>query len=428
MHDLRTLILTLGAALLAGMAPIHADLLVKPHDVVVVCTEENPNPGMASMDVAQYFLMCQPVEGIEVVQSAQHYDGVEAFMKRVEIDLTPWHPTVALISHGCEEGSSDAQSRGLTYYHPTYLSQSVDNLKKIGVRTIVLGTANCVDSFYFKEAHDFKGSTIDATTWNQNLALFRDTDRQIAEKQGVAFADIYSQMMEVMPKVKAAYGENYAFGGEDAARSPASGQLVIAYAFLKALGCDGAIGTITVDLAANKAEGTPGQKIISAQNGTVEVESSRYPYCFNGPPEKADSTSGVIPFFPFNDELNRYLLVVNGMTSARAKVTWGTESREFTAVELQKGVNLAAAFAAHTPFDEPFHKVQTALWDQQQSQSLFTDSFFHKQPDLKLMAPTASSTIDEIAAAIIAQDRSKGATAAALVVPVRHTLKIEAIP
>ncbi len=41
-----------------------------------------------------------------------------------------------------------------------------------------------------------------------------------------------------------------------------NGHLVMAYAYLKGLGCDGNIGTITVDLDAKKAEATDGHKIV----------------------------------------------------------------------------------------------------------------------------------------------------------------------
>ena len=98
----------------------------------------------------------------------------------------------------------------------------------------------------------------------------------------------------------------------------------MAYAFLKALGCDGDIGTITVDLAANKAEATDGHKVLSATDGTVEVESSRYPFCFYRRPASPSATSGIIEFFPFNEDLNRFKLVVTGLPAGtKAKVTWG---------------------------------------------------------------------------------------------------------
>ena len=52
-------------------------------------------------------------------------------------------------------------------------------------------------------------------------------------------------MEDVMTKAKAKYGKQYALAGEaDGVHPDENGHLVMAYAFLKALGCDGDIGTI----------------------------------------------------------------------------------------------------------------------------------------------------------------------------------------
>ena len=42
-----------------------------------------------------------------------------------------------------------------------------------------------------------------------------------------------------------------------------------------------------------------------------------------------------MPFTSFNDDLNRLTLKVNGLTSAKAKVTWGGASMEFTREQLE---------------------------------------------------------------------------------------------
>jgi hypothetical protein len=403
---------------------LHAGLLVQPNDVIAVCTEVFPQQRMVSVDIADYLLMCQPVKGVRVIQAGLRRESVEAFMKRAENDLTPLHPTIILTCFGADNGRHATDSRSLTYYQPTYQAMAIRNLKKTGARTIVIGSSVCADSFYLHN------NPAEAAVWNQNLAAFRDADRQVAEKEGVLFADIYSPMLDAMAKMKALYGEKYRFASNDSwdQYPMAGGQLVMAYAMLKALGCDGAIGTITLDLAANTAEATPGHKILSVQNGTIEVESTRYPFCFQGNPEKPESTSGVIRCFPFNDELNRYLLVVKGVTAPKVKVTWGAESREFSGAELGKGINLADSFAAHTPFDANFAKVEAAVWVQQEPQSLFMESFFHNIPNLKKMAPEQAEAVDRLGAAIIAQDRSRNEAAAALVLPVRHTLKVEVLP
>ncbi len=114
----------------------------------------------------------------------------------------------------------------------------------------------------------------------------------MAREQGVVFADVYDPMMTAMTKAKAKYGRNYHLAGRDGVHPDRNGHLVMAYAFLKALGCDGNIGTITVDLPSDKAEASEGHKILSCAKGQIEVESSKYPFCFYGDPAQTGSTRG----------------------------------------------------------------------------------------------------------------------------------------
>ncbi len=407
---------------LAAIAPLRADSLIHPQDVVAVCDDSFAGRTQSSVDIADYLLMCQPVPGVRVVQLGMNRETIELFMKRAENDVAPFQPNVVITSLG----TTDAQVSELTPIalgiHARYRAQTIDILKKMGARTIVLASTGCYDSSLPPD------STGDATTWNKNLGILRDADRQVAATTGVVFADPFQVMLNAMPKAKAKYGDKYSFNIGDGIRQAGSGQLIRAYAYLKALGCDGGIGTITVDLATNSAQGTDGQRILSCVNGSVEIESTRYPFCFSGSPERADSTSGATAFYPFNDDLNRYLLVVKGLHGANAKITWGAESRTFPTAELAKGVNLVDAFAAHTPFDATFAQVEAAVWRQQEPQSTYEQFFFHNLADYKVMVADHAASVDQLAAAIIAQDKSLAAEAAALVVPVRHTLKIEDLP
>jgi hypothetical protein len=405
----------------SALAPLRADLLVQPHDRLLVGCEVPLDQGMVSVDLAAYFLMCQPVDGLAVIGANQGEENVEGFMRRVPTEIAAWSPTVVITSHGIDDGRVGKDDKDYTFYHPTYLQQQLDALKKIGVRSIILGSASAVDS-------SLPQGAIPAKTYNDNLAAFRDLDRDIAAKAGVPFVDIFGATFDVMNKAKAAFGDSYNFGGDRGRFLHRNAQLVMAWAFLKALGADGNIGTITVDLAANTATGTPGQKIVSVQKGTVNVESTRYPYCFTTSPpyNGVDVTSDIITLFPFNQDLNRYLLVVKGLTAPRVKVTWGAESRVFAAGDLAQGVNLAAAFAGHTPFDNVFGHVVDALWQQQLKQFIWNDSVIAHMDALKQMAPGAP--FDQLIAGIHDQDAKNDAAAAALMVPIAHTIKIEPQP
>jgi hypothetical protein len=92
----------------------------------------------------------------------------------------------------------------------------------------------------------------------------------------------------------------------------------------------------------------------------VELESARYPFCFEGDAQSSGGTRSILPFLPFNADLNRFTLKVSNLPNPRAQVTWGEESREFTKEQLAAGINLAAEFSK-TPFDGPFKTVMNAV-------------------------------------------------------------------
>ena len=96
-----------------------------------------------------------------------------------------------------------------------------------------------------------------AEMYNKTLDEEREIAKEVAQKEGCAFADVYGTMWDAMVKAKAKYGAKYARRRAGTACTRiGTGNLCMAYAFLKGLGVDGNIGTITVDLAGNKAEGT----------------------------------------------------------------------------------------------------------------------------------------------------------------------------
>ena len=164
---------------------------------------------------------------------------------------------------------------------------------------------------------------------------------------------------------KPRYGDAYQFAGPDGVHPEQDCSLVIAYAYLKALGCDGAIGTLTVDYAAKQATADPAQQIVSYQDGTLTVKSTRYPFCFPGQPDQPNfSAAAILKDIPFNDDLNRYLLVVKGLTTPKAKITWGATSKEFASTDLAKGINLAAEFLQN-PFCDQFNQVWHSVLLQQ---------------------------------------------------------------
>ncbi len=397
-----------------------AEPVLKPNDVLAISGDSITQQKIYTVFMEDYLLMCQPVKGLRIVQFGWGSEKTGGFLLRIKSDVLPFKPTVVTTCYGMNDGNYRAMDEMTSTYYRRPTQGIIDELKADGVRQIVLGSPGCVDSKTFKR--------LAPDIYNQTLDGLRGIVHELAQKNGLVYADVHTPMMDVMAKAQAAYGKDYGFIGGDGIHPGPAGHLVMAYAFLKALGCDGAIGTIAVDLGAKQVTGTPGQKVLSFQNGTVTIESTRYPFCFQGDPSKsANTTASVLKFFPFNDDLNRYMLVVKGLKGAKAKVTWGKDSREFTTADLEKGVNLAAEFIAN-PFSDQFNKVDAAVQLQQALETTLVQQYLHNVSALKAMIPTEADSIDKVATAGMKRDVDLFHAAQELVVQIQHTIKIESEP
>jgi hypothetical protein len=196
-----------------------------------------------------------------------------------------------------------------------------------------------------------------------------------------------------------------------------AGSFVMAYSFLKAMGLNGEIGTITADLQAIKATVTAGHEVVNFADGEVKVLSRRYPYCATGEINKDNTIRSAMTLIPFNAELNRFLLVVTNAAAPRYVITWGSGYRSYTREQLAKGVNLADDFAQN-PFTEAFTKVDEAVAAKQAYETRQIKMLFHGDEGRADMEATAAVTEK-------ARERYAQALAAAFV-PVTHTIKIAA--
>ena len=396
-----------------------AEPLLKSGDFVAVIGDSITEQRLYSLYIADYLLMCQPEVNLRTTQFGWGGETAAGFERRMENDTLRFKPSVATTCFGMNDGGYSPMNPDKAKGYREAQTKIVQRCKAAGVRTIVVGSPGVVD------ADTFHNDPNAATMYNKTLGEEREISRTVAQAEGVAFADVYGAMLDAMTKAKAKYGNKYHVAGGDGVHPSQNGHLVMAYAYLKALGCSGDLGTITVDLAADKADATGGHKVTACKAGVVDLESSRYPFCFYGDPTKPDATRGIIEFFPFNEDLNRLTLIVKGATAASYNVTWGKTSKQFSAQQLTSGINLAAEFL-DSPFSEPFQQVEGVIRNQQNFETPLVKSLLTKLPEFKQMVPGEAESLDRIASAAIQRDGELAKASSAAVKPVLHTLKIEA--
>ena len=409
------LLLVLAAAAPAAEAP--ASVLKKGHRVAVVgdsITEQK----LYSRYLELYLTACLPELDLRVIQLGWSGETAPGFAGRMNNDLLPWKPDVVTTCYGMNDGSYRAFEEGIGKRYEGAMADILGRLKKAGA-TVVVGGPGAVDVDFFKNPNT------KPPVYNDNLSRLSGIAKSLADKEGFPFADVYGSMHASMLLAKAALGDKYDVCGKDGFHPGPNGHLLMAYAFLKGMGVDGRIGTVTIDLQ-GAAVADEGHKVLSSAAGKAEIESARWPFCFSGDEKSSGGTRSILPFTAFNQDLNRFTLIVKNLGAEKGSVAWGAASRSFTRAELEKGVNLAAAFA-DTPFTEPFRKLEAQVSAKQAYETTLIKSIVTNLPrlvgsagndkELQAGAEAFRKTLFD------AQERL-GAAARAAVVPLRHTIVV----
>jgi lysophospholipase L1-like esterase len=394
--------------------PATESLLLKPGDRLAICGDSITEQKMYSRIIETYLTVCTPQLNVTVRQFGWSGEKAPGLLSRMENDVLRFGPTVATTCYGMNDHGYQPYQEDLGRVYRDTSRAVIRRFKEHGVRVIQgsPGTVNKMPA-WVKQA---KGTVDDL---NHSLAEFRNIGVQLASEEQVAFADVFCPMLAGGFEARRRCGEDYMIAGKDGVHPGWAGQLVMAYAFLKAMGLDGQIGTITLDLAAGKATASEGHRIVTTEPGRIEVESSRYPFCATGSANDDSSIRSGMTLVSFNNDLNRFLLVVRGAAPGRYSVTWGETSKTYTAEELAKGVNLAADFETN-PFSAAFKRVDDAVAKKQAYETRQVKDLFHGPEGQADMALTATLT-----------EKARAPLAAAIgtaFVPVRHTITVASEP
>ena len=433
---MRTLLLrsialaTSVVAAVAATCPLVAEeSALLPKSRVAIVGDSITEQKLYSKYVESWLLACSGVPDLRVMQFGWGGETAGGFANRADNDLGIFDPDIVTLCYGMNDGGYQPWKGEIGDAYEQNMRKVLDRLAALDVKSVVVGSPGAVDTNFFRPGQSM-GDRPAHVAYNDTLAHLRDIDRSLASEKGQRFADVHAAMVDAMTKANKTLGAKYDVCGGDGFHPGPNGQLLMAYAFLKGLGVDGSIGEISVDLAAGAAKATPGQKVTGIKKegsvATVAVSSTRWPFCFEGDATSSNGTRSILPFVPFNDDLNRYQLRVTGLQTPAAKVTWGSETKTFTKDQLAAGVNLVAEFP-RTPFDEPFAHFQAAVAEKQNY-----ETFMIKQivTDFRLIPDISTDTEAQAAAKVLSGKLLKrweklGQAARERLVPVDHTIRIE---
>lgn len=351
-------------------APVPNKLVLKRGDRLAICGDSITEQKMYSRIIEDYLTMCVPELEVTVRQLGWSGERAAGFLARMTNDCLRFWPTVATTCYGMNDHEYRPYEEriGLTYRANS--RAIVRAFKENGVR-VVLGSPGCVG----KMPHWVKSASGTVLDLNLSLCNLRNIGLWIAQEEKVGFADVFWPMYTAGFRAQQLYGTNYAVAGTDGVHPGWAGHTIMAYAFLKALGLDGQIGTFTVDLGWQKIKVSSGHEVLGTWEGEYQIRSYRYPFCGCVPAAQAEasfpvcdnddltkdsSVRSAMALVPFNPELNRLMLVGRFAKYPRYKVTWGGNTKEFTAKQLAAGINLAEEFPSN-PFGEAFSRVDAAV-------------------------------------------------------------------
>jgi lysophospholipase L1-like esterase len=249
---------------------LRAESLLPPNARVAVIGDSITEQKIYSKYIETYLLACTGKSDIKVFQFGWSGERAGGFAARLENDLAVFNPNVATTCYGMNDGSYTAFTPQIGGEYEKNMRAILAGFGKVGVKVVAVGSPGGVDPDFFTRP------TIKGEIYNENLAQLRDIAKKLAEENKQPFANVHDTMMSALAKSKAALGKGYGpFGGDGFHPAPA-GQLLMAQAFLKALGFDGEIGTITVDLK-GQSTASSGHVVKSGQGGSVSwrVRSGR---------------------------------------------------------------------------------------------------------------------------------------------------------
>jgi len=392
-------------------APAPAGLLLQTGDRLAIIGDSITEQKMYSRIIETYLTVCVPELKITARQFGWSGETAEGFLRRMTNDCLRFKPTIATLCYGMNDHRYGPYDEAIGQWYRDNYSAVAHALKTSGAR-VVLGSPGCVG----KVPRWAPNTNTPVELLNLNLCQLRNLDIDIAASEQVQFADVFWPMFTADFAARKKYGADYAVAGKDGVHPDWSGHLIMAYAFLKALGLDGDLGTFTVDLSSGQATATSGHTVNGFADHTLTLTSRRYPFCATGELDQDNSIRSGMSLVPFNAGLNRLQLVVKGGSAANYAVTWGTETHTYSAAQLAQGVNLAADFAMN-PFTAAFAKVDGAVAEKQKYETRQIKEMLHS-PESKADADATTALTEKV------RQPLADAIAAAFV-PVQHTIRIE---
>ena len=394
-------------------APKPGSMMLRPGDRLAIIGDSITEQKIYSRMIETYLTVTHPQLEVTVRQYGWSGEKTDGLLRRLDQDVLRFHPTIATLSYGMNDARYRPYDVTNGRWYRDHYTEIVRRLKAVDAR-VVLGSPGCCG----KLASWVKSRRGTLDELNLNLASLRDIGIDIARDEDIAFADIFWPMFQAQIFAPRNYGTEdhpYEVAGKDGVHPGQAGHVIMAYGFLRAMGIDGDLGTLAIDLANQTASSGAHHLLQSSGDNAFTFTSDRFPYCATGPLDQADSIRSGMTLIPFHEDLNRFVLKVTGIEAKTATVTWGEVSQDFSADALEKGILLAKEFPVN-PFSPTFKAVDQAVAEKQAFETNQIKGLFH--------GPVGKADIEAVIKTTEAQRQPLVAKIKAAMKPVTHTIRI----
>lgn len=358
-------------------APAPGPLLLREGDRLAICGDSITEQKMYSRIIETYLTVCVPELRVAVRQYGWSGEKTDGFLRRMDRDCLTFRPTVATLAYGMNDSRYRPFDVTNGRWYEDHYTAIVRRFQEQDVR-VVVGSPGCAGKI--AEWVKSRSGTLDQH--NIHLCALRDIALGLAEREGVRFADIFWPMVQAQvfaPRQHHATEDRpYEVAGRDGIHPGWAGHVVMAWSFLRAMGLDGHIGTLAVDWAEGRVSVSKGHMVESFRDGALTLVSTRYPFCARGDLSDDQSIRSGMTLVPFTEDLNRFVLKVNGAPSGSYRVQWGATTKSFTAESLAEGIHLPAEFPDN-PFCVAFDRVDAAVAAKQAFETTQVKKAFHSR-------------------------------------------------
>jgi len=248
------------------------------------------------------------------------------FDQALQRDVLSLHPSVVLIDFGMNDAGYQAFNQDLYNQHAAGERDIVNGLIKAGVQPVIL-TPSAVE----------KSEPGDALTgYNQSLQQFAAGDIQLAQQDGLPFADQFSPFIDAINRLRAVLPSGRLSG--DVVHPGPAGHLMMADFILSGLHAPPVVSSATIDARSGKVKSD--DTVIIVQNHRKDnLAFTRLDDALTFPIDAP--ARSVLQYVPVDDDIDRYLLQVTNLDSGMYTISInGTVVTRASAEQLEDGINL----------------------------------------------------------------------------------------